>query len=217
MGPAIPPDLGTLMADVKARTATAPFEVQQHALSLVVQNYHEQLAATEIARQDLGRTVSNLSAGYERGITDPPIPEDQIRALYPTAQADQMVNELKLTQTAGLAFKSVQSATPDEEATARSTLAVPGALAGTASVNGGEAPADTPDMIRLRTQLTGRIDQLLAAKHAALASDPAAYVASLPDIQARAKAVDPSDPATLSAYVTASLAMQGRLGVPDYA
>lgn len=212
-GPAAP-DLGTQIEQVREATKDQPFEVQHQALSLVVENYHERQSETEAQRAELGRTVNNLAAGYEQGLTDTPIPEDRIRALYPPDRADELVNELKLTQQAGLAFKAVRSASPDAEAAAREMLAVPGALAGKKWAPG-EQPTEPVDQAALRKKLVERFDAMVAAKAEALDKDPAAYVATLPEMQARLKAVDPNDPSTLAPYALDSLAIQNKLGVPQ--
>ena len=214
-----PHSLDQQTAEVRAATAGQPFEVRQRALSLVTQNFHERNSETAALRGELDGTIKNLVDGYHQGLTDTPIPETQIRSAYrdDPARADELVTKLKVAQGAGLIFKGLRSASPEEESEALAKLAVPGTLEGTKAGVGGTAPAETPELVQQQTRETAQALELLKAKHEALVKDPAGYVASLPEMQTRLKAVDPTKPDTLAAYATASLATQARLGVPDYA
>ena len=180
-----------------------------------------------VERADLERNLSNLESGYLQGITKPEIPETDIRRLFPSGKAESVIGGLNVARQAGDLFSGVQFATPDEEQSARQTLAIPGALSASnmkvtghqlvpGAAPGGPALDETPDQMKLRGQVAARYDQLLAAKHKALAEDPAAYAAQNPTVAARFQAVDPQNPATLADAAHASLTLQRQLGVPDH-
>ena len=247
------PDLDGQIALAQQRTAGLPIEVQDRVISGVERNYHLQMAQTATARSALGEQVKNLSASYMNGDTTTAIPEQQIRSLLPPDKADETVQALHIEQQAGIAFKGVQWASPDQEQVTRQQLEdpnslianrirargktltgggvvpasyVPGSLPAaqqdgapeTASIatdpSGGAAPVvDTPDNAELRQRVSQRYEAMLNQKHAALAADPAAYVAGHPTVQAAQQGIDPNDPSTFQAYQRASLAVQQQLGV----
>jgi soluble lytic murein transglycosylase len=225
MGNAGPPDLQAKITRVRALTTDLPLPVQLHAENLVVEDQRRQDAGLAVQRGALSSQIANLEAAYGQGVTSADVPEDQIRKLYPPDRADAIVQSLNVTRAAGDAYRAVQFASPDEEQQLRAQLAVPGSVkanaagrigrdvAAPALPDDGTQPAETPDVAKLRGQVVQKLDQLLAAKHQALAADPASYAAASPDVQAAAKAIDPKDPATLASYLAANQAVQRRLGV----
>ncbi len=122
------PDLDGQVALAQQRTAGLPIEVQDRVISGVERNYHLQLAQTATARSTLGEQVKNLSASYMNGDTTTAIPEAQIRSLLPPDKADETVQTLHIEQQAGIAFKGVQWASPDQEQATRQQLEDPNSL-----------------------------------------------------------------------------------------
>ena len=223
------PDVGAQLATVRANTADMPLRVQQHAEALVLENYHHATAAIAGDKAELGRQVGDLQAAYGAGLTDTEIPEQKIRSLYPADQADRMVQGLQITRTAGDYYKAMAYATPDQEQAARAALAVPGSMsaeqvrrsgkgrlaAPALPASDGSAAPEDPELAHLRLQVAAKLDQLLDAKHKAVAADPVAYAASSPAMQAATKALDPQDPATPAALIDKSQDAQRALGLAD--
>ena len=219
------PDLAAQVEDVRRRTAGMPLDMQEHATALVVENFHQQQAGQAAARAELGRRVQDLQTGFQNGLTGTAIPEDEIRSVYPPADANRLIENLRITRSAGDLFRSVQWAAPADEQAARAALAVPGSLSAKTPLQEGHAwlPAalpgqpgtETPDGLKLRLQVAKEYEQMLAGKWKALREDPAGYVASNPTVQQAIQAMDPAKPDTVEAYVRATKAVQAQLGVPD--
>ena len=251
------PDLDGQIALAQQRTAGLPIEVQDRVIAAVERTYHLQMAQTATARSALGEQVKNLNAAYMNGDTTTAIPEQKIRSLLPPDKADETVQALHIEQQAGIAFKGVQWASPDQEQVTRQQLEDPNSLIAnrirlkgktltgggvvqparytpgslpmaqqdgapdTAAIatdpaGGAAAPVvDTPDNAELRQKVAQRYEAMLNQKHAALAADPAAYVAGHPTVLAAEQAIDPNDPSTFQAYQRASLAVQTQLGVAN--
>jgi hypothetical protein len=122
------PDLDGQIAKAQQATAGLDLAVQERVISRVTENYHQQLAATATQRAALGDQVKNLSASYMQGDTTAAIPETQIRTLLPADKADEMVSGLQIERQAGIAFKGVQWASPDQEQATRQQLEDPNSL-----------------------------------------------------------------------------------------
>lgn len=122
------PDLEGMQQKAIAATAGQPLEVQDRVMQNVERNYHLQMAQTATQRAGLEATVKNLSTAYMNGDTTTAIPEAQIRSLVPPDKADEMVASLGIEQQAGIAFKGLQWASPDQETATRAQLEDPNSL-----------------------------------------------------------------------------------------
>lgn len=220
------PTLGVQLDQVQRLTRDAPLQVQLHAEGLVRQQWSDDQAAMAPLIQQTRHQVGELMARYEGGMTDTDIPEDRIRAMLPPQDAAHAIEQLRIARAAGDMFRAVAAATPEEEAQMRAALAVPGAVAGNLPRREGRTVLPAPGQAqeapeseggtRLRLAQAQKLDELLRRKHAALAADPAAYVAGLPMMQSRAQALDQTNPQQARDLIAANLAVQEHLGVrPD--
>lgn len=210
---------------VKSLTAGSDPEVQRHAESYVIEDFHREQQVLAPARADLARKIASLKTAYEAGLTTEEIPEAQIRTLLPPEDAHRALEELRIVRGAGDQFRAVQWASPQEEQATRQMLSVPGTLAATDARKTGRTvgtPAgdatplpETPEGLKLRLQQAAKYEDLLKRKHEALATDPLAYVGASPVLQARLKDADPNDPNAQASLRAIGLALQAQVGVPE--
>lgn len=184
---------------------------------------------TATQRDDLVHSLPDIQAAALGG-QDVAIPEAQIRHLLPPAQATREIENLGIAQSAGQVFKSVQWGSPSEVASAHQDLAsglgpistmiksrvARAAIGQPEQVSAATPEQESPEAYRLRTNILHQFEAQVAARQQALTSDPAAYVASNPVVQAKAAAIDPNNPATMDDLWRTSLAVQTQLGVPEY-
>ena len=209
----------------KALTANSDPEVQRHAEGYVIEDFHREQQALAPARTELARKITSLKTAYEAGLTTEEIPEGPIRTLMTPEDAHRTLEELRIVRGAGDQFRAVQWASPQEEQMARQALAVPGSIAATearktgktvgAPANNAEPQPETPEGLRIRLQQAAKYEQLLKAKHEALATDPLAYISASPVLQARLKDADPNDPNAQAGLRALGLALQAQVGVPE--
>lgn len=191
--------IGTVRAELK----DAPLHVRLSAESQVAEHFAHQEAALQQERATLRQHVADLSAAYEAGRTEAPIPEADIRRLEPPDQAQRTLDSLAISRTAGDAFRAVAYASPAEEAAMRANL----------------APQSGQDVALAgqREQMLGHFDAAVARKRKALRDDPAGFAAGAPELAPLIQAARENDPAAVQALARNMLAVQQRLGVPEYA
>lgn len=221
-------DVSAQLSDLRRANDAAGLTPSQqlHSEGMFLRRYHDTLSAQAQQRGDLERTLTNLEAGYQQGLVKPEIPADDIRRLIPGQKGEQMIQHLTLTRQAGEIYNGIQFASPAEEQAAVAALSIPGALSsGQIRLERGKvipppggvvSPGEeTPDAMKQRLHLQQLALAQVAKKHEALLKDPAVFAAQDPTLAARLQSVDPKDPASVQGAITASLALQQHLGVPE--
>jgi len=172
-------------------------------------------------RAALDRQVSDLGKALQQG-AQVSIPEAEIRRLMPPEQADRTLDALYTSQIAGQVFSSVQLATPQELQALRQDLIegrgpVTDMLRlrrGTRMDEAGVLEADRAGDVASRGELRQVLDQRIEERNRQLLADPAQYALADPVVREQAAAAA-NDNQALGGYVTATLAAQARLGVPE--
>lgn len=172
-------------------------------------------------RAALDRQVSETAKALGQG-AQVSIPEAEIRRLMPPEQADRTLDGLYTAQIAGQVFSSVQLATPQELQALRQDL-----IEGTGPVTqmlrlrrgtrmdaAGVLEADRAGDVAARGELRDVLDRRIEERNRQLLADPAQYALADPGVREAASAAA-SDNSALGGYVTATLASQARLGVPE--
>lgn len=172
-------------------------------------------------RAALDRQVSETAKALGQG-AQVSIPEAEIRRLMPPEQADRTLDGLYTAQIAGQVFSSVQLATPQELQALRQDL-----IEGTGPVTqmlrlrrgtrmdaAGVLEADRAGDVAARGELRDVLDRRIEERNRQLLADPAQYALADPGVREAASAAA-SDNNALGGYVTATLASQARLGVPE--
>lgn len=172
-------------------------------------------------RAALDRQVSDLGKALNQG-AQVSIPEAEIRRLMPPEQADRTLDALYTSQIAGQVFSSVQLATPQELQALRQDL-IEGSgpvtdmlrlRRGTRMDAAGVLEADRAGDVAARGELRDVLDRRIEERNRQLLADPAQYALADPGVREKA-AEAASDNQALGGYVTATLAAQARLGVPE--
>lgn len=220
--------LGDALKNADTMSASLPPELRLQAASRTMEAWHQQDAGYAIERANLTRTAADLSAAYGQGLTSQDIPTDRIRSAFAgePEHAQRMITDLTIRRSAGQLFLGVAGASPEEEQAARALLAVPGSLAAGAlkrDAQGklmppalpGATATESADDLHTRQAVATQYDQMLAAKHEAIAKDPAAYAAARPELKPALDAVQANQPGAFEAYATAAAAVQRKLGVPE--
>ena len=180
-----------------------------------------QNAAQAQDRAALDRQVSDLGKALQQG-AQVSIPEAEIRRLMPPEQADRTLDALYTSQIAGQVFSSVQLATPQELQALRQDL-IEGSgpvtdmlrlRRGTRMDEAGVLEADRAGDVASRGELRQVLDQRIEERNRQLLADPAQYALADPGVREQAAAAA-NDNQALGGYVTATLAAQARLGVPE--
>jgi soluble lytic murein transglycosylase len=211
------PDEARLAQRIVEQTKDDP-ELQQASLARLRERVSTWNLLNSTERAELGKQFGDAVAALEAGKDDVAVPEDRIRAVFPPAQADDMVGKLNVARMAGQLFRAVQWGSVQDVAAAREDLATgTGRLStllrlrgGQVVVGQGDGDAETPDQFRMRQTLLARFDQIVMKRTEALEKDPAGYVLASPAMQQ--VLANTQDPA---AVARASLAQQERLGVPE--
>jgi hypothetical protein len=176
-------------------------------------------------RAALDRQVTEIGRALSQG-AQVSIPEAEIRRLMLPEQADRTLDTLYTAQIAGQVFSSVQLATPQELQALRQDL-IEGSgpvtdmlrlRRGTRIDAAGVLEADRPGDIAARGELRDVLDRRIEERNRQLLADPAQYVLADPGVrQAASEAASEAanDSQSLGAYMTATLAAQARLGVPE--
>ncbi len=172
-------------------------------------------------RAALDRQVSDLGKALQQG-AQVSIPEAEIRRLMPPEQADRTLDALYTSQIAGQVFSSVQLATPQElQALRQDLIEGRGPITdmlrlrrGTRMDEAGVLEADRAGDVASRGELRQVLDQRIEERNRQLLADPAQYALADPGVREQAAAAA-NDNQALGGYVTATLAAQARLGVPE--
>ena len=107
----------------KARAlANGDPDMEQRLVAGVTARYSQWHSATQVQRAQLGKQLGDTEAALSDG-RDVAIPEPQIRALFPSDQADSIMGKLQDAQKDGLVMTSVRLASPDDLASMRANLA----------------------------------------------------------------------------------------------
>ena len=170
--------------------------------SLVARQYHELEAATASQRAAFSKTYRDTAAALANGDPKAAIPEQQIRSLYPVAQADQMVDALKEEQSFGQINSQVKVAAAADLPALRARL------------DPGNDP--TVEGYAVRQKQLAQFDRAVNVRNTQITNDPATYAYNLPTVAAAYKnwQANPGDPAATQAYVAETITQQQRLGVP---
>lgn len=176
-------------------------------------------------RAALERRVQETSRALEQGASVS-IPEAEIRRLYQPEQADRILDGLYTQQIAGQAFSTVQLGTPAELQALRDDL-----RDGSGPVSqllrlrrgtrmnedGTVLEEDRAGDVSARGEIRNVLDQRIQQRNQQLAADPAQFVLADPNVREAATraAAEPQNPQAMQNYVTATLAEQARLGVPE--
>lgn len=199
------PELDQARAEISQRVESGAISprVGELAIGEVNRRYSIWRSETDGARYTLGRQLEDGKAMLEAGKTwNPPVA--QIRALLPTAQANDVLQRLDEARGAGQAKNAVQFADPRQI---------------TQILADAQARVDSGVDVARNTHYLGQIHAALAERNKALFgpdADPAAFVRQSPIVVAAWGRIDPNNPGPgMEAGITASLAEQARLGVPD--
>jgi hypothetical protein len=162
---------------------------------------------TNVARQDMQHRLTDVSAALADG-RPVAIPEQQIRALYPKAQATEIIGKLDDIRQGGIAMGTVRFASPGDFKTMLDQYADvgPAPPGADASMQAGYAQRD-----KIRTGLTTAWQR----SREQLAKDPAGYVAQSPAVAPLATPEALAQPGGPEQYARASIAEQARLGVAE--
>jgi len=172
-------------------------------------------------RAALDRQITETSRALNQG-AQVSIPEAEIRRLMPPEQADRTLDALYTAQIAGQVFSSVQLATPQELQALRQDL-IEGSgpvtemlrlRRGTRMDAAGVLEADRAGDVAARAEMRDVLDRRIEERNRQLFADPAQYALADPGVREKA-AEAASDNQALGGYVTATLAAQARLGVPE--
>lgn len=195
------PDFAGMQERIIQQTGDNP-ELRQAALSKL--SAQKSLLDTQLAarRTTVRKQANDVMAALSAGRTDVAIPESDIRAVFPRAEAEDTIAQMTEAKDFGYLAAGAQWA--DDQAV--------GAMVQQLRSNTDVAVAAANE------KHVAKLQQLVQTRRTALAQDPAAYVASEPTVAAAraAAAADPSNPELAQAAVDASLAVQRRLGVGEF-
>lgn len=231
---------GQVLQALSARVTPGPPRGDTRALlgrAMEMAGGDPQLQAAVMAQFNMWQNVQNATQAQDRAALDRQIaetgkalqqgaqvsiPEAEIRRLMPPEQADRTLDALYTSQIAGQVFSSVQLATPQELQALRQDLIegrgpVTDMLRlrrGTRMDAAGVLEADRAGDVAARGELRDVLDRRIEERNRQLLADPAQYALADPGVRERA-AEAASDNQALGGYVTATLAAQARLGVPE--
>lgn len=153
------------------------------------------------------------------------VPEQDIRRLWPPAEADRMLDQIRTNEIAGQLFTSTALATPQQVADVQQDLQtgngpITAALRqarGIQVLNGGVSEEDKPVDAAARTALQQVVNQRLAARQQSLTTDPMLYAQIDPTVRDLTRAMEAAGanatPDMRAGLITAGRAAQARLGV----
>lgn len=176
-------------------------------------------------RAAMERRVQETGRALEMGASVS-IPEAEIRRVFQPEQADRILDSLYTQQIAGQVFSSVQLGTPAELQALREDL-----RDGSGPVSellrlrrgtrmdesGNVAEEDRAGDVAARGEIRRVLDDRIDQRNRQLTADPAQFVLADPNVREAATraAAEPQNPQAMQNYVTATLAAQQRLGVPQ--
>ena len=168
--------------------------------------YSQDDIVNQSARRQLAEDMRNLTAQAEDGVPDLVLPEGRIRALFPPEEAQGIIDDFKVSNTAGQIFAATKWMAPEDRRAAYDRFV-------------GE-----PDRYEQRSKLAAKFRQIEEQRQKALlgtpgtgeGADPAGYVQDNPLVKATRDAIpqDMSDPAAVQNYATTVLDVQAHVGVP---
>jgi hypothetical protein len=221
-GPVVP--RAQAMQQIMDRTADDP-QLRAVAMSQLATYYSQQDQIHAQERAALAQTAQTTGAALEIG-ADVPIPAAQIRATFPPEQANRMLDTLYTQQVSGQMYTAIRYAPPQEIAAMQQDIATgSGPFSQTLrqrrgirmDADGQVIPEDRGEDVAIREALRVQFAERVRVRNENLRADPAQFVAEDPGVRAAAAAqqVAPNDPTTLQGYVTATLAAQERMGLPE--
>lgn len=199
-------------------------------ISEINRRFSQYNAANATERQALELDVPNKIAAAEAGVPITDFPEARIRAVYPPAKAQALIDQFAIAQRVGTVISGIQFASPDEVLAAQRDIesgqgtlsTMMKAHARFETTGPGTIGADATDELnggyfKLREQASKRLQQVITQRSKMLygsEADPASYVQAEPSVAAAMKAAQ-KDPSKLGDYVNATLGVQAHLGVPE--
>lgn len=196
-------------AKARAREAAAgDFEAEQRWVSMINARENAFNATTTAERTVLTNNLRDVEAALADG-RPVAVPEDRIRALFPKVQADEIVARLTDVREQGEATQAVRFASPGDYANLLGQYADVGAGPGE------QVEGETPPGYARRSKARSNLVTAWQRTRDALKADPAVYVSQSPALAAMATPEALAEEGGLARYVSASLAEQARLGVPE--
>jgi hypothetical protein len=195
-------------------------QLRSAVLAQINQRFGLQDAGEAQARGTLDVRLRETGIALENG-ADVPIPEVEIRRLYPPEIADRKLDELHTQQIAGQIFKSVELATPEQIASMRADLENGigplteqlRAMRGTRTApGGGVAEEDKAGDLVARKGIADVFERRVRERNEAIQKDPAAYALRDPMVRQAAEHAATGQ-AGMADYVNATRIAQERLGV----
>jgi hypothetical protein len=141
--------------------------------------------------------VAALSAGHDFDYAPA-----AVRHFFPQDKADEVLQQLQDAKEGGQLITGMRTASPDQVAAQRATLA---------------AKLDQPGALDYakNSRFLAAFDTAFNERNKALSTDPIAYLGTYdPLLQQKRAAIDPKNPQTSVDYATTALSEQSRLGVP---
>ena len=201
------PDLGDMLdkgrALVQGNPALANDPAAQDKMDAeITRRYHQMETETASQRSAFAKQFRDAATAAANGDISAPDLEPQIRALYPKAQADEMVQQYNDTKQAGLVAAQVKLAPAAD---------LPKLLQ---SLDPGNDA--TIDGYAIKEKKFEAAQRAITQRNSQLADDPALYAFNVPTVKAAYDQMqaNPNDPASVQAYVNETNTQQMRLGVP---
>lgn len=215
---------GEAMQRVLDRTEGNP-ELRAVAMSQLTTLYSQQDQIQAQERVALGQRMETTVQALEIGAVVP-IPEAEVRVLFPRAQADAMLDRAYTAQISGQMYTAIRYAPPQEIAAIQEDVTTGSgpfsqALRERRGIRMGEdgkpIAEDAAEDRAVRESLRAQFAERVRVRNENLRADPAQFVAQEPGVQAAATALAaaPGDATALQNYVTSTLAAQERMGLPE--
>ena len=224
------PDRDLALAHAREMAGGDPIQARMN-IAEVNRRYEEQNRETYTERTELGQRLPDIMAAASAGVDGVTLPEQDVWRLYPRPKARQIIDEFHANQAVGGLMRGVQWASPQQLAEMQrdissgqgvysDSLRVHRGAATTGAGTTGADPDGTGDIafFRRREVAARQINSEVQKRNAALVgpeADPAAYVGMSPALRQAEAGTRMNDPASFERYATASLGMQGFLGVPE--
>ncbi len=224
------PDRDLALAHAREMAGGDPIQARMN-IAEVNRRYEEQNRETYTERTELGQRLPDIMAAASAGVDGVTLPEQDVWRLYPRPKARQIIDEFHANQAVGGLMRGVQWASPPQLAEMQrdissgqgvysDSLRVHRGAATTGAGTTGADPDGTGDIsfFRRREVAARQINAEVQKRNAALVgpeADPAAYVAMSPALRQAEAGTQMNNPASFEHYATASLGMQGFLGVPE--
>jgi hypothetical protein len=218
------PSRSEAMQEVMRRTADDP-QLQAVAMSRLATHFSQQDQMQAQERVALTQQAQTTGAALEIGAVVP-IPEAEIRRAFPPGQADRMLDTLFTQQVSGQMYTAIRYAPPQEIAAMQEDITTGNGPFSQAlrqrrgirmTEDGQVVPEDRGEDIAIREALRAQFAERVRVRNENLRADPAQFVAEEPGVRAANAAMmaAPGDQDALRSYVTATLAAQERMGLPE--